>query len=111
MVFWIVSVLPVIALGIALHTGVRDVPEHWVFIYHRDAKYRFKGRKKVNDSMWHQVAVTKSGNLVQIWTVLHSTASVSRRSGFGFTPLVLGQFLDTGFPSGAMDNFRLYQAP
>ncbi len=99
--------------GIALHTLGQGSSGALEFLfYHRDAKYRFKGRKKVNDGIWHQVAVTKSGNLVQIYVDGQpdsTTASVSRRSGFGFTPLVLGQFLDTGFPSGAMDNFRLYK--
>ncbi|MEK9984547.1 MAG: LamG domain-containing protein, partial [Opitutae bacterium] len=98
---------------IALHTLGQGSSGALEFLfYHRDAKYRFKGRKKVNDGIWHQVAVTKSGNLVQIYVDGQpdsTTASISRRSGFGFTPLVLGQFLDTGFPSGAMDNFRLYK--
>ena len=99
--------------GIALHTLGQGRSGALEFLfYHRDAKYRFKGKTPVNDGDWHQVAVTKNGNLVQLYVDGQpdsATASVSRRSGFGFTPLLLGQFLDTGFPSGAMDNFRLYK--
>ena len=99
--------------GIGLHTIGQGNPGAIEFLfYHRDARYRFQGRTPVNDGVWHHVAVTKSGHLVQLYVDGQPEgkfSSVFRRSGFGTTTLALGKFLDTGLPAGAIDNFRLYK--
>jgi len=98
--------------GIGLRTlgsGKRGAPEF--MFYHRDAKYRFQGKTKLNDGKWHHVAVTKAGYLAQIYVNGQpegKMGSIYRRTGSGTTSLSLGKFIDTGLPNGALDNFRLY---
>ena len=96
--------------GIGLRTIGTGAPEFHV--YHRDAKYRFKGKTKLNTGKWNHVAVTKSGYLGQIYVngqPEDRVITVYYRSGDETAAnLTLGNFLDTGIPKGAIDNFRLY---
>ena len=99
--------------GIGLHTiGQGKAGAIEFLFYHRDAKYRFQGETPINNGKWHHIAVTKSGHLVQLYVSGQPEGklrSIFRRTGYGNTTLALGKFLDTGLPSGAMDNFRLYK--
>lgn len=99
--------------GIGMRTigqGRPGAPEF--HIYHRDAKYRFQGKTKLNTGEWNHVAVTKSGYLAQIFVNGQPEGklrTIFRRSNEDTTTnLTLGNFLDTGIPGGAIDNFRLY---
>ncbi len=99
--------------GIGLHTVGIGKPGAIAFIFnHRDARYRYEGTTPVNDGEWHHVAVTKAGHLVQLYVNGQPEGglrSVRRRTGWGKTPLILGKFMDSGLPGGAIDNFRLYK--
>ena len=96
--------------GIGLRTLVQGNPEF--LFYHRDAKYRYQGKTKLNDGKWHHLAVTKTGYLAQIYVNGQpegKLGTIFTRTGSGTTSLSIGTFLDTGMANGAVDNFRLYK--
>ena len=82
--------------GIALHTLGQEVPEHWSFYFTTATQNTaLKVGRKLTMVYGTKLPLRRAVTLSRsTWTVSldSTTASVSRRSGFGFTPLFWGNF-------------------